>query len=138
MIVGLSVSCSIARDAELMEQLTYHSRDDALEFKTPEQFRLRFLRRRQKAGFRGCQLREDFTELTELNQACIRVLFKIAFSQRTEPHELRIVLSKKSKLAETGFITSRATRRNSSSTFLICSVSSIRQPTLWRIIKRAS
>ena len=52
MIVGLSVGCSIARDAELMEQLTYLSRDDALEFKTPEQIRLRFLGRRQKAGFR--------------------------------------------------------------------------------------
>jgi hypothetical protein len=80
MIVGLTVGCSIARDAELMEQLTYFSRDDALEFKPPEQIRLWFLRRRQQAGFRGRQLREHFTELTELNKAGIRVFFEIAFS----------------------------------------------------------
>jgi hypothetical protein len=93
MIVGLSVSCSIARNAELMEQLTYLSGDNAVEFKMPQQISLWFLRRRQKAGFRGRQLREEFTELTELDKTGIRVFFEIAFSQRTKPHELCIMLS---------------------------------------------
>jgi hypothetical protein len=63
-----------------------------------EQVGLRLLWRSQKARFCGCQLREDLSELTQLNDTGVRIILEIAFGQCGEAHKLRVVYAQKIKI----------------------------------------
>ena len=44
-----------------------------------------------EAGLGGDQLREQLAELAKLDQAGVRIVMKIAFGKRSQPHELSVV-----------------------------------------------
>jgi hypothetical protein len=91
--------CAIAENAEFVKKVCNLGREQPLERQPMKQVRLRFLTGLKQSGLRGDKLREKLTKLTQFDLACIGIVVKITFSERTQSHELNIVLLEKKEIA---------------------------------------
>lgn len=98
MIALMGVRCTVADDAELMKEVGGLVGHDPLELESAEEVGLGFFRRGQETGFRGGHLGQEFAELTQLDQAGIRIVLEVAFSQSAEAHELGVVYREEIKI----------------------------------------
>ena len=89
---------AIAEDAEFVKKVGDLGGKHSVETQSAKQVRLGFVVLFIKTRLCGDQLGKQFAELAKFDEACICVVMKIAFGERTQPHELMVVCFKKSKI----------------------------------------
>jgi hypothetical protein len=88
--------------AALSRQDRLHLRRRNLGWKktqSTKQVRLRLVPGLEKSGLCGDHLGKKLAKLPQFDEACIGVIVKIAFCERTQSHELNVVLPEKKKIA---------------------------------------
>ena len=119
MITAKGMRRFVADDPHLVKEIGDPGRNHALEFETAKQIRLLFVWACEQACFRSRHLREQFPELPKLDERGAGIVTKIPFRQRTEAHELHVMLGKESEVRTrdrsiTHIYTSPAPRRKCS------------------------
>jgi hypothetical protein len=89
---------AVSSHAKLMEEITNLARRNAFEIQTSQQIGLRLVDRSIETSLGRDQLRQHLTELAELNEAGAGIVPEVALRQRTESHELGVVLRQESKI----------------------------------------
>jgi hypothetical protein len=89
----------VAEYAQGVKEVGDLRRQNPLEPQAPKQIGLRFIARFIKTRLRGDELGQQFGELAKLDKARIWVVVEVSFGERTQPHELHVVLFKEKEIA---------------------------------------
>ena len=84
---------------DLMKQRTHLARHDALILQAAQQIDLFLICRRKQADVGSDQLRHQFGQLTQFQQAGVGVVGEVALRQQTEAQELLVVQAELSEVA---------------------------------------
>ena len=91
MVAAQAMVGIVACLANLSEQRPDFAWNDALVLQSPDQIDLHLVGRREDSHVRRRELREQFGQLSELQEAGVRIVGKVALGKHPEAHELLIV-----------------------------------------------
>ena len=93
------VGGAIAEDADVVKKIGDLGWKQPLETQSAKQVGLRTRRRSEKVRSLRRSAGQAARQTAEFDEACIGVVVKIAFGERTQPHELNIVLLEEKEIA---------------------------------------
>ena len=99
MVPGEAMVGLVAEPAQLVEQPGDLARDDAAGLQPAQQVDLLLVRHRVQPHPRGQLLRQELGELSQLQQAGVRVLGEVALGEHAEPPQLLVVRLQDAEIA---------------------------------------
>ena len=100
MIPGMGMCGLVPDDADLVEKVHRLRRHGPLGLEAAQQVGLRLVCRCEKSNTGRGFLREQFAELSELDEAGVRIVAEITLAERAQPDELRVVRRKETKILQ--------------------------------------